>query len=115
MRRIVYAGQWKAVVKLPLPKSKRMFASYEKSNAQHTLPAEKTRRKITLYEVLEVPPTATQSEIKSAYYELSLKYHPDKNDTVEGKERFAGKAHCVLVSTFVIVANTRTLILVLKK
>lgn len=32
-----------------------------------------------LYELLNVPRNATQSDIKGAYYKLSMIYHPDKN------------------------------------
>ncbi|KAM8913274.1 dnaJ homolog subfamily A member 3, mitochondrial-like [Spinachia spinachia] len=31
------------------------------------------------YEVLEVPPAATQTQIKTAYYKQSFIYHPDRN------------------------------------
>ena len=33
------------------------------------------------YEILEVPKTASDTEIKKAYRTLSLKYHPDRNKT----------------------------------
>lgn len=42
-----------------------------------------------LYSILNVSPTATQSQIKESYYKLSMRFHPDKNKgSVEAKERF---------------------------
>ena len=35
------------------------------------------------YDILEVPKTASEMEIKKAYRTLSLKYHPDRNKTPE--------------------------------
>lgn len=40
------------------------------------------------YDVLKITPYATQSEIKSAYYKLSLQYHPDKNKSDYAKQKF---------------------------
>lgn len=48
----------------------------------------------TYYNILNVAPTASASEIKKAYYSLSLQYHPDRtqnlNDLTRGEyaERF---------------------------
>ena len=51
------------------------------------------------YEVLGVPRTADDAEIKSAYRKLALKYHPDRNpDDKAAEERFkeAADAYAVL-------------------
>ncbi len=50
------------------------------------------------YEVLEVPRSATEDEIKRAYRQLARRYHPDINKTAEAEERFKelGEAYEVL-------------------
>ncbi|KAL6428283.1 hypothetical protein ACFW04_008532 [Cataglyphis niger] len=40
------------------------------------------------YDTLKITPHATQSEVKSAYYKLSLQYHPDKNKSGYAKQKF---------------------------
>lgn len=40
------------------------------------------------YDTLKITPHATQNEIKSAYYKLTLQYHPDKNKSEYAKQKF---------------------------
>uniref|UniRef100_A0A8C6RDH1 DnaJ homolog subfamily C member 30, mitochondrial n=1 Tax=Nannospalax galili TaxID=1026970 RepID=A0A8C6RDH1_NANGA len=55
-----------------------------------------------LYELLGVPSTATQAQIKAAYYRQSFLYHPDRNSgSAEAAERFTriSEAYLILGST----------------
>nr|XP_033331648.1 dnaJ homolog subfamily B member 9-like [Megalopta genalis] len=42
----------------------------------------------THYDTLKISPKATHNEIKSAYYKLTLEYHPDRNKSKEAKATF---------------------------
>ena len=51
------------------------------------------------YEILEVPRTATDQEIKSSYRKLALKFHPDRNQgdkKAEEKFKEAAEAYAIL-------------------
>ena len=55
----------------------------------------------TLYDILQVKRTATDEEIRKAYKQLSLKYHPDKNKEVSKEEAqsFAYLNHLLFYET----------------
>lgn len=55
------------------------------------------------YDDLEVPRTATQSEIKGAYYNLSMIYHPDKKKGDEAAKKFRR-----ISEAYEVLGNVRT-------
>lgn len=62
----------------------------------------RTYSRTALYELLGVPSTATQAQIKAAYYRQSFLYHPDRNPgSAQAAERFTriSEAYLVLGST----------------
>jgi len=61
-------------------------------------------RTVNYYDILQVSPKASQSQIKAAYYRLSKKYHPDvaTENTTEAKEKFAS-----LSAAYEVLGNPR--------
>ncbi|XP_005526039.1 PREDICTED: dnaJ homolog subfamily C member 30 [Pseudopodoces humilis] len=62
-----------------LPAAPRPGCAPPPSRAAQTGRAGAPRPRSDLYEVLGVPSTATAAQIKTAYYEQSFRYHPDRN------------------------------------
>ena len=72
------------------------------TDAQKEMGGESREVKDTeLYDVLGIKPSATQSEVKKAYYKVARKTHPDKvgKDDPLAKEKFqkVGQAYQVLI------------------
>lgn len=53
------------------------------------------------YELLEIPPSASQKEIKHAYYKLSMRHHPDKNHGCES----SAKVFKEITSAYEVLGN----------
>ncbi|KAK2826015.1 hypothetical protein Q5P01_020229 [Channa striata] len=74
-----------------------LFIRTLSGNGRRSEPLYKT--KTGYYDILEVPPTATQIQIKTAYYKQSFIYHPDRNaGSEEATTRFSAisEAYTVL-------------------
>ncbi|TAG86716.1 MAG: hypothetical protein EAZ20_12175 [Bacteroidetes bacterium] len=57
-----------------------------------------------LYEILEVSPNASQTEIKISYKKLALKYHPDRNPNNNASEEYFK----IIVQAYQILGNENT-------
>jgi len=57
-----------------------------------------SRNKRDYYEILGVPKDASKDDIKKAYRQLALKYHPDRNKSPDAEEKFKeiSEAYAVL-------------------
>ncbi|XP_023997161.1 uncharacterized protein [Salvelinus sp. IW2-2015] len=68
--------------------STRAYSWRSKNNQSDSPPLHRSRT--AYYDILRVSPSATQSQIKTAYYKQSFIYHPDKNpDNEEATQRFS--------------------------
>jgi molecular chaperone DnaJ len=61
-------------------------------------PAETFKKTTDLYVTLGAAATATEVQIRKAWYALALKYHPDKNKEASSEDTFKeiGSAYAVL-------------------
>jgi len=69
-----------------------------KENSEQSDAVKKIKSCQDFYEILGVPKTASESELKKAYRKLALQFHPDKNKTSGATDAFKaiGKAFSVL-------------------
>lgn len=80
------------------PRSLNKSRSYRTSSSEE-VPS--YRSKSAYYDILQVSPTATQAQIKTAYYKQSFIFHPDKNaGSEQAASRFAqiSEAYSVLAN-----------------
>ncbi|KAI9292580.1 DnaJ-domain-containing protein [Neoconidiobolus thromboides FSU 785] len=61
-----------------------------------------------LYQVLNVKPGCTQSQLKNAYYKLAKEYHPDKNPTAGDKFKEISNAYETLINLEGSTINNET-------
>ncbi|ORX43739.1 hypothetical protein BCR36DRAFT_415340 [Piromyces finnis] len=53
---------------------------------------------LSFYQLFQIDKNFSESELKKAYYRLSLKYHPDKNSKMEDMFKYINKAYEILNS-----------------
>lgn len=87
---------WEAPLKYSLPdEASRVFANgmdavdeSEEEDAAEGAPSRKRVADTYLYDQLGVQPNATQREIRRAYFQQSRRWHPDKAQEPNAKEKF---------------------------
>ena len=88
---------------IPLPDAEQARSSRKKNRNDDV--SRLSRSGNSLYELLDIPKSSTNEDIKKKYRRLALKYHPDKNpDNVEAEEMFKkiNHANSILRSVTVI-------------
>lgn len=58
---------------------------------------------MSLYDILEIKPNASEQEIKKAYYNLAKKYHPDRCSDLDATEKFQK-----IQSAYEVLINDKT-------
>ena len=71
-----------------LPKREEVHNENSKSNSNDDAICNEILKKTDYYEIIGVPKTATEEEIKKNYKKLALKLHPDKNHSPQATEAF---------------------------
>ena len=86
------------------PSTEQERSSRRKNRNERDDVARLSRSGNSLYELLDIPKSSTNEEIKKKYRRLALKYHPDKNpDNVEAEEMFKKINHANSILRFVYV------------
>ena len=88
---------------IPLPDAEQARNSRKKNRNDDV--SRLSRSGNSLYELLDIPKSSTNEEVKKKYRRLALKYHPDKNpDNVEAEEMFKkiNHANSILRSVSVV-------------
>ena len=85
----------------PLPGAEQPQSNSRRKNRNDDV-SRLSRSGNSLYELLDIPKSSTNEEIKKKYRRLALKYHPDKNpDNVEAEEMFKKINHANSILRFV--------------